>query len=333
MRHAVVLAAVLSLSIVVFAQRGPQPPREAKIIKVDPAFDAIVSATAPIERVATGFGFVEGPVWTRQGSLLFSDIPGNAIIRVTPAGVATPFRQPIYHGTNYRAGFHIGSNGLTLDREGRVIIAEHGNRRVTRLEVTGELTVLADKVDGKRLNSPNDVVVKSDGAIYFTDPPYGLPQQNTDPAKEIPYSGIYRILNGKVELLTKDVQWPNGIGFSPDERFLYVANSDAMNRFWMRFPVLPNGTLGPGSVFYTIPADAPGGIPDGLKLDTSGNLYGTGPNGVWIISPEGKLLGRLEVAETPANVAWGDDGKTLYMTARQSVYRIKLTAAGKLPCC
>lgn len=327
------LVAVLTLSIVVFAQRGPQPPREPKVVKIDPAFDALVPADAQIEKVAGGFGFAEGPVWTRQNSLLFSDIPGNAIMRLTPAGVATPFRTPIYYGMGYRQGFHIGSNGLTLDKEGRVVIAEHGNRRITRLEVTGELTVLADKFEGKRLNSPNDIVVKSDGGIYFTDPPYGLPQQNTDPAKEIPYSGIYRILNGKIELLTKDVQWPNGIGFSPDERFLYVANSDAMNRVWMRFEVLPNGMLGTGSVFYRVPADAPGGIPDGLKLDTNGNLYGTGPGGVWIISPAGTLLGRIEPPEVAANVGWGDDGKTLYMTARSSVYRIKLTAAGKQPCC
>ena len=195
------------------------------------------------------------------------------------------------------------------------------------------MTVLADKFEGKRLNSPNDVVVKSDGAIYFTDPPYGLPRQNDDPAKEIPYSGIYRIRAGKIELISKDVQWPNGIGFSPDEKYLYVANSDPMNRVWMRFEVKADGMLGAGSVFYAVPASAPGGIPDGLKLDTNGNLFGTGPGGVWIISPEGKALGRIEPPEVPANVGWGDDGKTLYMTARTSVYRIRLLASGKQPCC
>jgi gluconolactonase len=341
LRHTVIgLGLIFILALVLIGQqapappqRGAAPPREPKIVRIDPAFDAIAPANAQIEKVAGGFGFVEGPVWTRQGSLLLSDIPGNAIMRVGPAGQTSVFRQPIYYGTGYRQGFHIGSNGLTLDREGRVVIAEHGNRRVTRLEITGELTVLADKVEGKRLNSPNDVVVKSDGSIYFTDPPYGLPQQNTDPAKEIPYSGVYRIQNGKVELLTKDVQWPNGIGFSPDERFLYVANSDPMNRVWMRFPVQANGTLGAGAPFYTVPADGPGGIPDGLKLDTLGNLYGTGPGGIWVISPDGKLLGRFEPPEVAANVAWGDDGKTLYMTARTSLYRVRLNVGGKQPCC
>ena len=193
--------------------------------------------------------------------------------------------------------------------------------------------MLADNYDGKRLNSPNDVVVKSDGAIYFTDPPYGLPGQNDDPAKEIPFSGVYRVKDGKVDLVSKDVPWPNGIGFSPDEKHLIVANSDPMRRVWMRFEVKPDGTLGPGSPFYTVPADGPGGIPDGLKLDVAGNLFGTGPGGVWIISPEGKALGRIEAPEVPANVAWGDDGKTLYMTARSSVYRIRLNTSGKQPCC
>lgn len=313
--------------------RGAPPPREAKIVRLDPALDALVPQGALIERVATGFGFAEGPVWTRQGSLLFSDIPGNTIFRLTPNGEATPFRRPIYYGTDYRQGFHIGSNGLTLDKEGRVVIAEHGNRRITRLEVTGELTVLADKFEGKRLNSPNDVVVKSDGAVYFTDPPYGLPRQNDDPAKEIAFSGIYRIKAGKIDLLTKDIQWPNGIAFSPDEKSLIVANSDPMNRVWTRFEVKADGSLGPGTAFYTVPADGPPGIPDGLKIDSNGNLFGTGPAGVWVISPAGKPLGRIELPEVPANVAWGDDGKTLYMTARSSVYRIRLTTGGKQPCC
>ena len=228
------------------AGRGAQAPRESRVVRLDPAFDAIVPPGALIERVAGGFGFAEGPVWTSQGSLLFSDIPGNTIVRLMPNGESTPFRRPIYYGTGFRQGFHIGSNGLTLDKEGRVIIAEHGNRRVTRLEVTGEVTVLADKYDGKRLNSPNDVVVKSDEAVYFTDPPYGLPRQNDDPAKEIPFSGIYRVKDGKVDLVSKDVPWPNGLGFSPDEKYLIVANSDPMRRVWMRFELKPDGTLGPG---------------------------------------------------------------------------------------
>jgi sugar lactone lactonase YvrE len=306
-----------------------------RVVRLDPALDAIVPANAAVERVATGFAFTEGPVWTRDGALLVSDIPANAIVRIEPSGETSVFRSPSgYDGGDARPGGHVGSNGLTIDREGRLLIAEHGNRRVTRLEADGRLTVVADRYDGRRLNSPNDIVVKSDGAIYFTDPPYGLPLQDKDPGKELEWSGIYRVRNGQVELLNRELSRPNGLAFSPDERYLYVANSEPNRRIWMRYDVRPDGTLGEGTVFLDLTADAGRGIPDGFKVDTAGNLYLTGPGGVSIVSPQGTVLGRIETPEGPANVAWGgDDGQTLYITARTSVYRIRLNAPGPRPCC
>jgi gluconolactonase len=293
------------------------------VVRLDPALDALVPADAIIEKVAGGFGFAEGPVW-RDGALFFSDIPGNTIHRLQGAQVSV-HRTPIYERTDYKPGFHIGSNGLTFDRQGRLIVAEHGNRRVTRLEADGRLTVLADRYEGRRLNSPNDVVVKSDGAIYFTDPPYGLPGQDKDPGKELAFSGVYRLTGATLQLLTSELTRPNGLAFSPDEKVLYVANSDPGRRIWMRYDVKADGTLGPGTVFYDLASAPERGIPDGLKVDAAGNLFGTGPAGVWIISPQGRLLGRLEPPEVPANAAWGEDGRTLFMTARTSVYRIRLT--------
>jgi sugar lactone lactonase YvrE len=316
------------------AAPAPAPQGQSRIVRLDPALDALVPAGAVIERVATGFAFTEGPVWTRDGALLFSDIPANAIVRVTPAGETTVFRTPSgFDGTDARPGSHVGSNGLTIDREGRLLIAEHGNRRVTRLEPDGRLTVIADRYDGRRLNSPNDIVVKSDGTIYFTDPPYGLPQQDKDPAKEIEWSGIYRVRDGRVELLSRDLSRPNGLAFSPDERYLYVANSEPARRIWMRYDVRSDGTLENGTVFLDLTADEGRGIPDGFKVDVRGNLYLTGPGGVIVVSPQGTVLGRIETPEGPANVGWGDDGRTLYITARTSVYRVRLNVGGPRPCC
>lgn len=312
---------------------APPAPPPVPVLRFDAALDSIVPPGATIERVATGFGFVEGPVWSRGGTLIFSDIPANTIFSLGANGQTSVVNTPSgYTGSEPRApGSHIGSNGLTIDRQGRLILCEHGDRRVTRLEADGRHTILADRYDGKRLNSPNDAVVKSDGSIYFTDPPYGLPKADDDPAKELPHNGIYRIKDGKVELLSTALNRPNGIAFSPDERTLYVANSDVMRRIWMRFDVKADGTLGEGRVFLDVTADSATGIPDGLRVDSAGNLFATGPGGVWIVSPQGKALGRIQPPEGPANVAFGEDGKTLFMTARRSVYRIRLLTGGPRP--
>jgi len=323
----------LCLWLLAGALAAQAPSGVGRIHRADAALDQIVPPTAVIEKLAEGFGFTEGPVWLPEGSLVFSDIPNNAIHRWTPDGKVVIFRKPSgYDGAQAPPGAFIGSNGLTLDRQGRLIICEHGNRRVTRLEKNGKLTVLADRFEGKRLNSPNDAVVKSDGSLYFTDPPYGLVKQDQDPAKELPFCGIYRLVGGKLQLLSKDLTRPNGLAFSPGEKFLYVANSDVQRKIWMRFEVRPDGTLGAARVFYDVTSEKADGLPDGLKVDSKGNLYATGPGGVWVFSPEGKHLGTIQPPEVPANCAWGDkDGRTLYMTARKGLYRIRLAVPGIRP--
>ncbi len=315
-------------------------PAVGSVERLDPAFDRIVPASARIEKVGGEFKFTEGPIWIHAGYLLFSDIPNNSIMKWTPDGKVTVFMHPSgYRGTSPFKGPESGSNGLTLDRQGRLTIAEHANRRVTRLEKDGKtLTVLAEKYEGKRLNSPNDLVWKSDGSLYFTDPPYGLQtQRDDDPLKELPFNGVFRITPAgkgewKPELLIKDLTRPNGIAFSPDEKFLYIAVSDSARKVWMRYEVKSDGTLGPGKVFFDATASKEGGAPDGMKIDRKGNVYGTGPGGVWVFSPQGKHLGTIKTPEIPANCNWGDaDGKTLYMTARTGLYRIRLSIPGIRP--
>jgi gluconolactonase len=225
-----------------------------------------------------------------------------------------------------------GSNGLTFDPEGRLTIAEHGNHRISRLEKNGVLTVLADRYEGKRLNSPNDLVYRSDGTLYFTDPPFGLPGFFDDPMKELPYSGVYAWRDGELRLVAKDLTGPNGIAFSPDEKFLYVTNWDTAKKVVMRYPVNSDGSLGAGEVFFDT-TQAPGEEAlDGIKVDQAGNLFVSGPGGAWIISPEAGHLGTIKTPELPANFAWGDaDGRTLYMTARTGLYRIRTNIPGIRP--
>jgi gluconolactonase len=317
------LVALFNIGGAVLAQNADV----GKIQRVDPALDKLVPPAAKIEKLAGGFQFTEGPVWVKDGGghLLFSDIPANAILKWTPDGKVTTFRKPVFPGT-FPSGQFIGSNGLILDAQGRLVSCEHGNRRVARTEKDGSITVLADRFEGHRLNSPNDAVYKKNGDLYFTDPPYGFAKQDDDPAKELKFNGVYRLTKaGKLELLVKDMTRPNGLGFSPDEKKLYIANSDAARKIWMVFDVKADGTLANGRVFYDVTKEQAAGVPDGLKLDRRGNLYGTGPGGIWVISPQGKHLGTIQPPETPANCNWGDaDGKSLYMTARTGLYRIKL---------
>jgi gluconolactonase len=309
-------------------------PRNAEMVRVEPGLDAIVPADARVEKLAEGFEFIEGPVWVRDGGyLLFSDPNVNLIYSWSPeAGLGVYRTKSGYTGLDIGQYGQPGSNGLTLDREGRVTINEHGNRRVTRLEKNGVLTVLADRYEGKRLNSPNDLVYKSDGSLYFTDPPFGLPRFHDDPRKELPYSGVFRYADGKLQLLSTELSGPNGLAFSPDERHLYVTNWDVNKKVVMRYEVQADGSFANGRVFFDMTA-APGEEAlDGIKVDQRGNLYVSGPGGLWIISPEGKHLGTIKAPELPANFAWGDeDGKTLYMTARTGLYRIRLNIPGIRP--
>jgi gluconolactonase len=221
-----------------------------------------------------------------------------------------------------------GSNGLALDREGRLTINEHGNHRVSRLEKTGALTVLADRFDGKRLNSPNDLVYKSDGSLYFTDPPFGLPKFAADARKELPFSGIFRLAGERLQLVGRDLNGPNGLAFSPDEKYLYVGNWDEKNKVVMRYAVKPDGALANGEVFFDM-TSAPGeDAIDGVKVDQRGNVYVSGPGGLWILSPDGQHLGTIITPEHPHNFAWGDDGRSLYVTARSTLYRLRLNVTG-----
>jgi len=308
-------------------------PSEGTIVRKDPSLDEIVPASATIEKIAEGFQFTEGPVWHPDGYLLFSDPNNNVIYRWTPDGQVSIYRTKSgYKGFDIGEYHQPGSNGLTLDREGRLTINEHGNRRVTRLEKNGVVTVLADRFEGKRLNSPNDLVYRSDGALYFTDPPFGLPKVYDDPRKELPYSGVFCLFKGKLHLVSKDLLGPNGLAFSPDEKYLYVDNWDVKKKIVMRYEVEPDGALSNGKVFFDM-TSAPGEEAlDGMKVDLAGNLYVSGPGGVWIISSQGKHLGMIQPTQLPANMAWGDeDGRTLYMTARTAVYRVRLNIAGVRP--
>jgi len=323
---------------------GVAPAASQEIQKLDPSLDQIVPANAKLERVATGFNkWTEGPVWTHAGTLLFAEIPANNIIVWAPGQAAKVFIHPSgYQGTEPFQGPEPGSNGMTLDADGRVTVAGHARRNVWRLETLSpeaQITVLADSYQGKKLNSPNDLVYKSDGSLYFTDPPYGLPtQDDKDPQKELQVNGVFRIPGArqqkpgtppdrsKLQLVIKDLERPNGIAFSPDEKFLYIAESG--RNIWLRYRVQPDGSVSDGKVFLDASSDKATGGPDGIRVDKKGNLYGSGPGGVWIISASGQHLGTVKVPERVSNVAWGDDGKTLYITASTSVYRIKLNVPG-----
>jgi len=306
-----------------------------QVVRLDPALDKLVPAGAAVEKLAGGLRFTEGPVWVRDGGyLLFSDLMQNAIMKWSPGGGATVFRKQIFT-SSYPDGVLIGTNGLTLDRQRRIVAAEHGNRRVSRIEKDGKIKVLAEHYEGKRLNSPNDLVSKKNGDIYFTDPTglYGtFPEGPDKPKPELGFNGVYRITAaGKLDLLTKDVQYPNGIAFSPDEKKLYVSNSRP-DKYWMAFDVQADGTLANGHKFYDATNDPGQAVPDGMKVDSAGNLYMTGPGGLLIVSPDGKHLGTIQLPEIAANCAWGDaDAKSLYITARTGLYRIKLNVAGIKP--
>lgn len=316
---------------------GPTQTVKTEIIKADPALDAIVPAGAQLERIANGFLFTEGPVWVRAtatapGYLLFSDPDNNTIYRWADGQVSVFRTKSGYSGFNVGEYHQPGSNGLTLDREGRLTINQHGNRRVIRVEPRGNVTVLADRYDGKRLNSPNDLVYRSDGALYFTDPPFGLPKVFDDPRKELPFSGVFCLINGQVKLVATDLSGPNGLAFSPDEKYLYVDNWDPKRKVIMRYEAHPDGTLSNGKVFFDMANAAGDDSLDGLKVDQRGNVYVTGPGGLWIISPEGVHLGTIKGPEDPHNMAWGDDdGRTLYVTAQTGLYRIRLHVPGIRP--
>jgi gluconolactonase len=312
----------------------PPGPSLPAVVRLDPDLDAVVRPDAAVEKLAGGFTFTEGPVWLPEGALLFSEPDRNRIHRWAPGGVSSVFRSPSgYEGADIAAYRQPGSNGLTLDASGRLVVCEHGNRRVTRLEADGRTTVLADRFQGRRLNSPNDLVYRSDGSLFFTDPPFGLPRVDDDPGKELPYSGVFRLSPaGELSLLVSDLAGPNGIALSPDERFLYVGNWDLARKVVMRYPLRPDGTVGEGTLLLDLTAEAGDQAIDGVKVDKLGRVYVSGPGGIWVVSPEGRRLGVLRAPEPAHNFTWGDaDGRSLYITARTGVYRLRMEVPGVHP--
>lgn len=313
--------------------------------RLDPSISTILPADAKLERVATGFKWVEGPVWVGD-SLFFADIPSNSIRKWTPGQGVSIWLQPSgYKGAVPYGGPEPGTNGMTLDAQGRLTVAGHAQRDVLRfesLDPTHGPTMLAYVYQGKRFNSPNDLVYSSDGSLYFTDPPYGLPtQHDDDPQKQLKANGVYRLPHaldqkagsmpdkGAVQQLVTDLTRPNGIAFSPGEKYLYVNNSEP-KKIWMRYAVKPDGTLADPKLLYDATNDSRPGDPDGMKVDVNGNIYSAGPGGVWIFSPDGKPLGTIVMPERVANLTFaGPDRRTLYIAASSSIYRINLNIAGE----
>jgi gluconolactonase len=307
-------------------------PTIGSVVRENARLDALVSPEAKIEVLASGFEWSEGPVWMAEAQcLLFSDIPRNSIYRWSEAAGLTLWMQPSGYTGIADYGAEPGSNGLTRDPQGQLVLCEHGDRRVSVVTSGGGKLTLADRYRGKRLNSPNDVVFKSDGAMYFTDPPYGLPNRWDDPLRELEFCGVYRLSpTGELRLLTADMSRPNGLAFSPDESTLYVANSDPEQAVWMAYDVLPDGTLENGRVFVDVTAmvgQFPG-LPDGMKVDRHGNLFATGPGGVHVYDPTGELLGRIDTGIATANCAWGEDGSTLFLASDMYVCRIRTLTRG-----
>jgi gluconolactonase len=341
------LAAFACLLTTGFA--SAQSAGDKAVVRLDPALDALVSPDAKVELVKGGFGFTEGPVWMQQGKtgfLLFTDIPGNVVWKLTPDGNASVYLDNIgYQGPEVwrwggiqNNGFErtdprfeefamIGADGLTVDRQGRLVLATFAGRSLMRIEKNGKRTVLADNYQGHRFGGPNDVVVKSNGAIYFTDTYGSFRLREKDPRKELDFTGVYMWKDGKLSLLVKEMPMVNGLAFSPDEKYLYVNGS--RENYVNRYEVLPDGTLANGKMFIDLSKETERGITDGLRVDTKGNLYETGPGGVWIISPEGKHLGTIRAPEQSTNVGFGDaDKKTLYIAARTGIYKIRVLTPG-----
>ncbi len=320
---------VRSARVDVYASRVADA--RGRIERLRPALDAVIARDATIEKLADGFQFTEGPVWLPSNALLFSDPNTNVIYRWTPDGAVRVERtRSGFAGDDVSAYHQPGSNGLALDAQGRLTACQHGERRVVRFNEDGTTTVLADRFKGKRLNSPNDLVYRSDGTLYFTDPPFGLPRVYDDPSKELAWSGVYCVKNGVLRLLSTDLRGPNGLAFSPDEKFLYVTNWDTAHKVVMRYDVRRDGSLANGRVFADL-TSAPGAEAlDGIKVDATGTVFVSGPGGVWVISSGGTHLGTIVAPELPANMAWGDaDTRTLYLTARTGLYRVRLlTSSG-----
>ncbi len=338
MQDRILLATCVAFAFGACSSTSDQPESASmyigSVVRLDERLDALIDSDVRPEILADGFDWAEGPVWVEDGGyVLFSDIPSNKVYRWRAGDGLSDFLYPSgYTGEAPRSG-EVGSNGLTLDSDGRLVLAQHGDRRIARL--TAELSdpaptyeTIASLYEGKRFNSPNDLVFHSGGALYFTDPPYGLERNMDDPAKELDFQGVFRLdVDSSVTLLTDELSRPNGIAFSPDEKTLYVANSDPEHAVWMAWDVLDDGSIANGRTFF----DATGlveqgelGLPDGLKVDAAGNLFATGPGGVLVFASDGIHLGTVKTTQATSNCAFGYDNAALYITADMYLLRIAL---------
>jgi gluconolactonase len=342
MTHPLHLSFCIVTSLLLLLAAGCQGGRDAKIYpavgsieRLDPRLDKLVPRDAVLEKIGDGLMWCEGPVWFNDdgGYLLFSDIPRNRIDK-WKAGEISVFLTPSGYTDAAPRGGEIGSNGLTRDAEGRLVSCEHGDRRIARLDSDHSKTTLIDRYRGKRFNSPNDLVYKSNGDLYFTDPIYGLEFHEKDPKRELDFNGVYRLTkDGKLTCIISDLSFPNGIAFSPDEKTLYVAVSDPKRAVWMAYDVQADGSVANGRVFFDATPLTQGrkGLPDGMKVDRDGNIFGAGPGGILVLSPKGEHLGTINTGQPTSNCAWGEDGSVLYITANMNLCRIKLSTKGTLP--
>lgn len=336
-------AAVAAGSLALVVAPRPSPAQEdakapatiGSIDRKDPKLDALIPKEAKIEVLAGGFKWTEGPVWDKKaGALLFTDIPNNRVVKWSAKDGVSDFLKPSgYTGKEEFKGAEPGANGLAFDKDGNLVLCQHGDRRIARLAKDGKsFETVVDKHAGKRFNSPNDLAFAKNGDLYFTDPPYGLPEQMKDPKKELDFQGVYRLnTKGELALLTKEMTRPNGIALSPDEKTLYVANSDPEKAIWVAFPIKADGTLDAGKVVHDATAEVKAkkpGLPDGLKVDQHGNIFATGPDGVFVFAPDHTYLGKIVIGDKNANVAWGDDGSVLYICANDKLVRVKTTTKG-----
>jgi gluconolactonase len=323
----------IAFLILLYFQSHAQQKSVGKILALDPHFYDLIAQGTQVEVLADSFIWAEGPVWVKQDAfLLFSDIPRNTIYKWKEGMGVSIFLRPSGYTGLLPYSHEPGSNGLIIDRKGELVACEHGDRRITAMPLTkGGKWTLADNYRGKRFNSPNDIVQKSNGDFYFTDPYYGLPERDKDTGREMAFTGVFRISGDRNVSLLVDSLLPNGLAFSPDEKILYVGQSDPQRPIILAYPVRGDGTLGNGRLFFdatSLTKQGLTGAPDGMKVDAAGNLFTTGPGGLLVISPEGKLLGRIETGQPTANCAWGDDGSTLYITANNTLCRIRTKTRG-----
>jgi gluconolactonase len=332
---------VLLAAIVVTVMRAKEahgadatlPAPGAEVIRFDKALDALIEPGTQIEKVAGGFKFTEGPMW-REGRLWISDVVGDKIYAVSPAGQVELLIDKAGGYKDPPLGKYLGPNAMVTDKDGTAILAQQGGRKVVRIErqLNGKLKLVPflDTFEGEKFNSPNDLVFAPDGSLWFTDPSYGLAGGDNDPAKEIPFNGVYRYADGKLTLAIKDLTLPNGLGFSPDGKTFYVCNSGPKMAVH-RYRVAADGSLSESEVLIAFPDGSGPGVPDGMKVDSAGNVWTTAPGGIRIVAPDGKILGQIRLPETAANLAWADGGKTLYITAQTSLYRLKVAILGRMP--